>query len=426
MVSRILRASLAVGCLIAVLAGLVAAAGPAAGSVVVGGRHVDGWPYRTLRIGITSSPGQAASQHHQAPFSFRYQYLAGGVNTGDPWEDWGSDFVAKYISESEAADEVPVFSYYEVRQSAPGASTSDESLADRTNLTNRATMLTYFKNLKDFFKQAADAKGPVIVQFEPDLWGYIQQAARNNNAASIPAAVASSGMPDLRGMPNNASGLAQAVLVLRNNYAPRVIVAYPDSIWGTGTAIQLNHPSTAEVRKMAGSSVAFYHSLHARFDALFTEVSDRDAGYAQVVDGEGTTWWWQQVDYQHLADYIAGVHQALKLPVTVWQIPVGNNLFRVENNTPYHYQDNAVQSLLGSSSAARSLLRSYAKAGVAALLFGGGQATDTCACENGHTPAHEPAPIDGNTRRSLNGDDDGGYLMTQVARYYKLGALRFS
>jgi len=48
----------------------------------------------------------------------------------------------------------------------------------------------------------------------------------------VPAAVASTGIPALRGLPNTAAGFAQAVLALRDRLAPRVIVGYPISIWG--------------------------------------------------------------------------------------------------------------------------------------------------------------------------------------------------
>jgi hypothetical protein len=392
------------------------------------GHEVAKWPYPTLQIGITSQPGQAAAQHARAPFGFRYQYLSGGVNTGGAtWLHWGHDFVGTYIRESEAAHVVPVFSYYELRQSQPGAGQGADSAADLMNLHSRATMLAYYGNVKAFFREAsAAAKGPVVMQVEPDLWGFIEQASKRNRAASVAVSVASSGMPELKGLANNASGLAQAIIALRNRYAPHVILAYADSIWGTDVAIQLNHPSPAEVAAMAAKSVAFYDSLHARFDALFTETTDRDSGYAQVVNGAGRSAWWHLADFRHLGEYIAAVHRALRLPVTVWQIPVGNTLFRVENNTPYHYQDNKVQTLLGSSPAARGLLRSYAHAGVAALLFGGGQPTDTCACATGKPVSPEPQPIDGNTRRSLDGDDDGGYFMAQVARYYRLGPLQFA
>jgi hypothetical protein len=415
------RLALAAGVVILLALGL---AGPSARAA--GGRDhgVDPWPYRTLQMGITSTPGTAAAQERSAPFGFRYQYLSGGVNTHASWQTWGKAFVASYISESEAARVIPVFSYYEIRQSAPGDANSDESAADLGNLRNRATMHAFFADLTAFFRQAASASGPVVLQVEPDLWGYIEQAATGQNAATVPAAVASSGIAELRGLPNTAAGVAQAVLVLRNHYAPHVIVAYHDSSWGTGMNIQLNHPSDAQVQQMAAQSVAFYRSLRAHFNAVFAEMSDRDAGYAQNVDGDGTSWWWNPTDFAHLGEYLRAVHRQLQLPIVIWQIPPGNTIMRVMDNTAYHYQDNKVQSLLGASRAAGSLLSTYARDGVAALLFGSGQATDTCACDNDHnTLANEPAPVDGNTRRSLSTDDDGGYLRQVVQRYYRRGAL---
>lgn len=406
-----------------VIAGILALAlTPTAAAFTVAGRHVDHWPFRTLQLGIMSPPGAAAAERRQAPFGFRYQYLSGGVNTGQSWQSWANgngDYVSEYIDESEASGMVPVFSYYEIRQSEPGSAMADEASADLTNLDDRATMLAYYENLKAFFQEAANADGPVVLQVEPDLWGYIEQHARDGNASTVPAAVASSRMPDLRGMPNTAAGFAQALLVLRDNYGPRVIVAYHDSIWGTGYSIQLSHPSDAEVSRMAATSMVFYRSLHANFNAVFAEMSDRDAGYAQNVDQVGTSWWWSAADFRHLGEYIADMHRSLHLPFVIWQIPVGNTVMRVMNNTPYHYQDNKVQTLLSASSGAGALLRSYARAGVAALLFGSGQPTDTCACDNDHNDIHaEPKPIDGNTRRSLSADDDGGYFTMVAARYY--------
>ena len=36
-------------------------------------------------------PGEAAGQRASAPFRFRYQYLAGGVNTGNGWATWNAN-----------------------------------------------------------------------------------------------------------------------------------------------------------------------------------------------------------------------------------------------------------------------------------------------------------------------------------------------
>src|ERR1019366_7208723 len=57
------------------------------------------------------------------------------------WQTWdpGGSFVSDYIAESEAHHMVPVFSYYQIRQSLPGAGIADETTADLGNLDNQAT-----------------------------------------------------------------------------------------------------------------------------------------------------------------------------------------------------------------------------------------------------------------------------------------------
>ena len=399
---RARRAGLAaVACLL-----IVAGAAHGSGRATAGGAPIP-WPYRHLELGLTSSPGGAAVLAAVAPFGFRYQYLSGGVNTDQDWPHWNPNgsFVSLYIAESEAHRIIPVFSYYEIRQSQPGAGVADEASADLGNLANVATMRSYYLTLELFYKRAASARGPVVLQMEPDLFGYVEQHAGHGDASTVPAAVASTGIPALRGLPNTAAGFAQAVLVLRDRLAPRIIVGYPISIWGTGKDIHLSHPSSTEVDRMATAAVAFYRSLHASFDVTFTELTDRDAGYAEVVSGEGSGAWWAPVDFNHDLRFLRDYHARIPLPIVMWQIPLGNTVSPIVNNTSYHYRDNKVQWLLGSGSIPH--LRAFVDAGGVALLFGGGQAQDTDAGD---------ASGDGRP-------DDGGYFDASARAYYAAGAL---
>jgi hypothetical protein len=297
-----------------------------------------------------------------------------------------------------------VFSYYQIRQSLPGASNGDEPAADLGNLDDVTTMRAYYADLEVFFKRAAAAGGPVVLHLEPDLFGYIEQHAGRAGAASVPAAVASTGLAQLRGLPDNASGFARAVLALRDRFAPRVLIGYPISIWGTGVDIHLNHPSPARVDAMAAQSVAFYRSLHADFDLTFTEVTDRDAGYAQSVNHQSDAWW-HAVDFSRDLRFLSDYHRAIAKPIVMWQIPLGNTVSPLVNNTPFHYQDNKVQFFLGAGN--RAHLRAFAAAGVVALLFGGGQTQDTDAGD---------ASGDGRP-------DDGGYFDARARAYYRAGAI---
>jgi hypothetical protein len=406
--------------IVSVLACAVAATGCADAAV-----RLRPWPFARLQIGLYGQRGKAVSASAAPRLALRYEYLSGGVNTGHGWQTWwrgnGSE-VPAYTRESEAQHAVPVFSYYQLRESAPGSSTGDEARADLTNLQDQATMRAYFEDLKTFFERAASAPGPVVVQVEPDLWGYIERHATGEVASTVPAAVAASGMPELAGLPDTAAGFAQAVLVLRNDYAPRVIVGYHVSIWGTGKDIHGSHPSASTVARMAEAAARFYRSLGARYDALFSELANVDAGWAQIRGGEGAAAWWNATDFARDVRFLDGLHRRVRLPIVLWQIPLGNTLMRAMNDTPFHYQDNKVQYFLGSGS--RSHLKSYVRSGVVALLFGSSQDEDTCACDASGDGITNPAPIDGNIRLSLSADDDGGYFRAQVGAYYREGALR--
>jgi hypothetical protein len=142
-----------------------------------------GWP-KTMQIGLTDAPGGAPALRASAPFGFRYQYLAGGVNTGQGWATWnpGGSFVTRYDQESWAAGMIPVFSYYQLLQSKPAAS-GGEPQTDLAHLDNPSTMAAYWRDARLFFERAHGDK-PVILHVEPDLWGYIEQATRPGSRRS--------------------------------------------------------------------------------------------------------------------------------------------------------------------------------------------------------------------------------------------------
>src|SRR3954453_12510661 len=100
-----------------------------------------GWPAANLQLGVSASPNGAAALKARAAYQFRYQYLAGGVNTGNGWATWNPDgeFVTYYVQESKDNGITPVFTYYMLLQSSPGAPGGEDE-ADLANLKNKATM----------------------------------------------------------------------------------------------------------------------------------------------------------------------------------------------------------------------------------------------------------------------------------------------
>ena len=354
------------------------------------------WP-AALQFGMSDSPGGAAALRKAAPFGFRYQYLAGGVNTGQGWSTWNPNgtFASMYVQDSWAHGLVPVLSYYMLLQSKPGG--GDEAHADLGNLRNAQTMSAYWSDVQLLFQRVRGTK-PVVVHVEPDLWGYLEQANATTLAASF----------------------AQHWIALRNKLAPNVLLAYHMSGWGTKHDIAYEDPPDATVRAYAAQSAAFYRGLHAKFDVSFEDFSDRDAGFYAKINGNPNTWFTPADFHRHLL-YAQTFVRLAGVRMVAWQIPLGNTVMQAMNNTWDHFQDNRVQWLLGPDS--RAHLRAYIAAGFIGFLFGRGADGATCACDAANDGVTNPAPINGNTRLSLSADDDGGYFKAQAAAYYRDGAL---
>jgi hypothetical protein len=202
-----------------------------------------------------------------------------------------------YARESFDAHLTPVFTLYTIRQSLPGRDDGDEARADLGNLRTSRPCATGTRTRGSSSSAPARSRSRVIVHVEPDLWGYVQQAAREGRRRAVPAP-SPSGDPDLKGLPNNVSGFARAVVRLRNKYAPNVRLAYHLSVWGTKTDIALQDPPNKQVDALGRRAARFYKSLHARFDMTFAEFDDRDSGFNQFIYGDGGASWWNAADFR--------------------------------------------------------------------------------------------------------------------------------
>jgi hypothetical protein len=310
-----------------------------------------GWPNH-VALGVADSPGDAQQLFRHAPLDLRYQYLAGGVNTGGGWSTWNANgtFASRYVSESIAVHEIPVLTYYQLLQSRPSRG-PDELYRDLSNLRNGATMHAYWADWSLLLRRVAAAAAGrlVVIHVEPDLWGYLEQA----NATAL------------------ARSFAQHLISLRNRLAPHVALAWHLSAWGTGEDFTYSKPSPARIDALAAQSASFYESLHARFDLVFNDVADRDAGFYKVID-HNPSLLWTPADFARHDSYIADFTRRTHTAVVLWQLPLGNTAL---NNTWGHYRDNRVQWWLGGSSI--SHLRATRDAGVIGLLYGGGAAGTT-------------------------------------------------
>ena len=288
------------------------------------------WPSNRLEIGLVDSPGGAAALHSSGAYKFRYQCLCAGVNTGSGWSTWndGARFADYYVDESVAAGITPVFIYYQMLQSKPGidslnAGTMTESQADLSNLKNATTMQAYWADWRLLMQHLGAYHSAIAIDVEPDLWGYIEQATLSttiDDAATIPAAVASSGDADVAGLANNAAGFGQAFVRLRDKYAPNVILGYHMSTWGTNTDPIWQDTPASEIDTLADRAAAFETSLGARFDISFGDPSDRDAAFDQIINGEGSEAWWTADDYARYDRWNGRFVRESGLRIVLWQL----------------------------------------------------------------------------------------------------------
>jgi hypothetical protein len=315
---------------------------------------------------------------------------------------------------------MPVLTYYMIRQSAPGNAEA-EVAGVFDNLRSTATMHAYWQDIELLFRRLGAFSSPIVVHVEPDLWGYAEQASSKDSAPSVSARVAATGLPELAGLPDTIAGFAQALVRLRDRFAPNVLLGYHLSVWGTNVDIALSDPADATVDALAARAAAFYTSLHAPFDVAFAEFGDRDAAFRELVYGDGGASWWDSGDFDRHARFLGRFVALTGKRLVLWQIPLGNTRMRAMDNTWGHYQDNRVEWLLDDGS--RAHLMRYVDAGVVALLFGGGADGTTCSCDAQHDGVTNPAPIGTNDRVSLSADDDGGFFRARAAAYYDAGAI---
>lgn len=379
------------------------------------------------------------------PWRYRYTYIAGGVcwSGSAPgcadWTTWQDpalppgQYPIDYINNTPSGT-IPVFPYYMLLQSHRAA---DEATDDYDNLNNPSLMSSYYANFRLLLQRVNSTGRQAVIHVEPDLWGYLQQRSDNFNgdgtADQISASVASSGLADVANYPNTAQGFGEALLHLRDLYAPNtVVMAVHASMWSS----KIDVGSTIGSVDPAGEAAktARFLSSTGNWDAVFNDLDDHDAGWweKQGADNQWFTHWWNPTitdataSYPNFPRYLAWVstlRSQTGKPQMAWQVPEGNQYFLTMNNTCGHYQDDVAEYFLGHPAALYS-------AGLIAVLFGAGNSCQTTnedtqkdgTTNNGGQPTLDAATTAWcsgcNTNASQYADDDGGYLRIFVGRYY--------
>ncbi len=385
-------------------------------------------------FGVMNAPGSAGylnamRANNGTAWDFRYQYLAAGVNTAHGWATWNTpagQIATDYMRESGNNGYLPAFVYYNLLQSN-GPAGNGEAGTDLAHLASPTTMNAYYANWSLLMRKIGAYGRPTLVIVEPDLWGFIEQAAKarhSQSAASVPASVASSGYADARGLPNTAQGFAWALLHIRDRYAHNATLALHASAWGTGIDIASNTSTAINAAAIGAETASFLNSAGltgtprgiSTFDLLSNDIADHDSGQSGI--------WWDRYNrtfpnFARYLQYAGALAHGTGRHVLLWQVPAGNQYFDTENNSRGHTQDNKAEYIL-------SHVADFAHAGVIGVLFGPGN-DGTYVDDARFDGVTNPAAISTfecdrcNTHTSQYADDDGGYLRLVAGQYYRSG-----
>jgi PKD repeat protein len=397
-------------------------------------------PTDRLHFGLQSDEASQLTwlKATNVPVKYRYQYLVDGVNTGggstDPncganagWQTWASPagaFVTSYINDT-VPTRIPVFTYYQLVPSNP-APASDATADELTKISTLCTMQAYWADFTVMLQKVGAYGGQVVIHVEPDFWGNMEAAGPG--VTNIPAAVASTGNVDLSGLPNTLQGMAWAYLKLRDKYAPNALLAIHVNNWQGGADLSTDQTaSLSNARTQADTVAAFLKPAGfvgnptgvSTWDLVFNDVADHDAAsYNPISDPH----WWDKnnVLFPNFARWLAfmsQLHTDLGVPLVEWQVPVGNQYFLSENNTPGHYQDNRVEYFLAHPA-------DLMAAGIVAVLIGKANSGQTNYVDDIGDGITNPAAVVSwqcnlcNNHTSAYPDDDGGYLRIFLTAYY--------
>ena len=336
--------------------------------------HVpDGLPKR-LTVGLYAVHGDRWMADSGVPWDARFRYLARGWrNNFDTWGDDGSWALA-YMNEADARGEIPVLAYIELMDPP------DNDYLGR--IQDAAAMATYFADFKLLMERVRDFGKPVAVLLENTAFAFIELAARHDPA--VPAAVASSGLPELADLPNTVAGWGLAFLRLRRSVgALNAKLAIDVAHWASGldvTYVDASVPLRPEVDRVW----AFLEPMGLApnvtgdtYDLLSHHVSDFDFDYSKLVLNKDL--WWDVVDsasastrsFTRYLAWLALWNQRAARRWVLWEIPVGNSYHLNMDNTGQPrggYRDNRVEWIFGSSGAEHR--RGLTRAGVVMLLCG--------------------------------------------------------
>ncbi len=256
----------------------------------------------------------------------------------------------------------------------------------------------YFLEFKVLMQKAKNYGKPVVLVLEGDSFGFLENLTSNN--PGVMAAVASTGMPELAGLPNTVAGFGMAYLAIRKSVGAYNVAMGPDTPYyaAQGDIMNFAPTDTQNLAPHVAFQWTFFGSFVGanmtgdRFD--FTASCPMAGDCASYTDGRPC---WDPSDtasvntpsINRYVEWLSLFNQTSGVNWMLHQVPLGNSQHR---NVPFDgtarsgYQDNKAEYLFQVESPASTTIRNthianFANAGVIGILFGSSDDGDTPATD---------------------------------------------
>jgi hypothetical protein len=336
-----------------------------------------GLPARMM-VGLFEDTGGSWMRTSGAAWDVRYRYFTKGWVNNWGFGAYDGSWGLGYMRECDQQRYIPAIQYYQIFGEPGGGEP-----ATLQKVGNATTMRSYFGDFKILMQRAKDFGKPVLVLLEADAFGFLQQQSAGNPNAF--AAIASSGMPELAGLPNTVAGWGLGFLQIKKAVgANNAILGVHLSAWASGKDVahfNVTDPLQPEVDKvynfLAPAGIG-NNVTGTQYDVLVGDPLDRDADYYRLVQGQDR--WWNASDsasissrsFNRYAEWLRLWNVKSQKRWVLWQIPLGNSNHRnVYNNggSAEGYKDNRPEYFFGNGTAH---IAKFGDSGVIGLLFGAG------------------------------------------------------
>jgi hypothetical protein len=338
----------------------------------------------SLLVGLFENPGGRWMDSSKVPWNARYCYLTKEWANNWGWGNYDGAYALSYFKECDALNTVPFIAYYQVNGESPYPYDENKFLV---KCQTDSTMKSYFSDFKLLMQRVKEFGKPVYILLEPDGFGYLEQSTKED--PNVKASVASTGLPELAGLPNSVAGWGMAFLAIKKAVgATNALLGIHISGWASNQDLfyySVTIPLQPEIDNvynfLAPLGIAS-NITGITYDVLVGDPLDRDADFYRLVKNDGGVHWWDTAgtasvnsrSFNRYREWLQLWNAKAKKHWVLWQIPLGNsNHLNVRNNGKPRegYKDNRPEYFFGDGSMIH--LQQFAKAGVIALLFGAGE-----------------------------------------------------